>query len=646
MRAVILRTFIVTASLFLLLSQKSVNTPNETYFTAKVLPALEKSGCQNCHSSNGVASGTRFRLPEEGAGAEELQLFGKSLHVLIDRADLSKSLLLSKPTRRVAHGGGLKINPGSAEEAALRTWIDYLASHTKSEDRFLLGQRKFEARPVLRRLTHLQYNNTARDLLGDDSRVADQFPPEDFVGGYRNQFQSQSISPLLAEAYGAAAEKLARSAFRGGDTHGLIPCKTQDAACRQKFLRSFGAKAFRRPLLEAEFARYEKLFLTERSFLGGAQLTLEAMLQSPNFLLRTENGAEPSWRPYETASRLSYALWNSMPDAELLSAAARGELNTREAVEKQARRLLASPRAKTTVDEFVAEWLRFDQLLDAVKERGEFPMYSAELTVAMTEETRRMVADLVWRDQDFTQLFSAEHSFINTSLAQLYKLPAPKNEYDRVSLPAETGRAGILGQAMFLSATSKPADTSVTQRGLFVREHFLCQEVPQPPPGVNANLPNLDKGKPMTNRERLAMHLNNESCASCHTLVDPIGLGLEKYDAIGQFRPKQKLTFRPARKEDGDVVKAELDIDTSGYVSGIPNSAFSTPRELGKILSAAPQCQQCVAKQLFRYYTGRHENARDAVVIDRAFADFRSSGFHFRELMVSLLKWSVFPPES
>ncbi len=640
------RCLILCAALPLLLSQKNLSAPGEAYFTTKVMPALEKGGCQNCHGSNGVAGGTRFRLPDEGASAEELQLFGKSLHVLINRADLSKSLLLNKPTRRVAHAGGVKITPGSAEEATLRTWIEYLASNTKPDDRFLVGQRKFLARPVLRRLTHAQYNNTVRDLLGDDSRVADQFPAEDFVGGYRNQFQSQSISPLLAESYGAAAEKLARSAFRGGDTHGLIPCKTQDAACRQKFIRSFGAKAFRRPLLEAEVARYEKLFLSEKNFLAGAQLTLEGMLQSPNFLMRTENGAEPSWRPYETASRLSYALLNSMPDAELLRAAAQGELNTREAVEKQARRLLADPRAKATLDEFVAEWLRFDQLLDAVKERAQFPMYSAELTVAMTEETRRMVSDLVWRDQDFMQLFSAEHSFVNTGLAQLYKVPAPKNEYDRVALPPETGRAGILGQAMFLAATSKPADTSATQRGLFVREHFLCQEVPQPPPGVNANLPNLDKGKPMTNRERLAMHLNNESCASCHTLVDPIGLGFEKYDAIGQFRNKQKLTFRPARKEDGDVVNVELDIDTNGYVAGIPNSSFNTPRELGKILSAAPQCQECVAKQLFRYYTGRHENARDAVVISRAFADFRSSGFHFRELMVSLLKWSVFPPES
>lgn len=637
----------VATSFLLLSSQKSVSTPTEAYFTQRVVPVLEKGGCQNCHNADGVASGTRFRFPEEGATAEEMVLFGKSLHFLVDRTDPAKSLLVNKPTQRVGHAGGKKIAPGSPEEAVMRTWVDYLVRNTKPTDQFALGHRRHEARPVLRRLTNAQYNNTVRDLLGDDSRVADQFPAEDFVGGYRNQFQAQSVSPLLAESYGAAAEKVARSTFRGGDTRGLIPCKTADAACRAKFVKTFGAKAFRRPLLPAEVARYEKLFAGEKEFIAGTQLVVEAMLQSPNFLMRTENGAEPTWRPYETASRLSYALWNSMPDAELFRAAAQGELNDRAGVEKQARRMLTDQRAKATVDEFTSEWLRFDQLLDSVKERSSFPQYSPELAVSMTEETRRMVADLVWNNKDFTNFFSADYSYLSTALAKLYSVPAPKSEYERVVLPPETGRAGILGQAMFLAATSKPADTSATQRGLFVREHFLCQDVPQPPPGVNANLPNLDKARPMTNRERLAMHLNNESCASCHTLVDPIGLGFERYDAIGQYREKQKLVFKPTREnKKEEPTEVQLDIDTKGYVAGIPDSAFQTPRELGKILAVAPQCQECVVKQLFRYYMGRHESARDGSVIERAFADFRKSNFRFQELMVSLLTWSTYPPES
>ena len=162
-------------------------------------------------------------------------------------------------------------------------------------------------RADLRRLTHSQYNNTVHDLLGDQTAPANQFPPEDFINGFRNQRKAQSLSPLLIEAYSAAAEKLARTAFRGGDTHGLIPCKPS-AACRTRFVREFGLKAFRRPLEPAEQKRYETLMSRETDFIKGAQLVTEAMLQSPNFLFRLDETSDPKWKPYVTASRLSYAL--------------------------------------------------------------------------------------------------------------------------------------------------------------------------------------------------------------------------------------------------------------------------------------------------------------------------------------------------
>lgn len=631
-------------ALLLLTGQQA--TLSQDYFASDVLPALEAAGCQNCHSANGVANTTRLRFPPPGTSKQDLLQFGKSLHVLINRADLDKSPLVQKPTRRLPHGGGLKLAPGSTGETALRNWSAYLARHTKPDEKFPLSAQMAQNKPVLRRLTHTQYNNTVRDLLGDDSRLAAQFPPEDFTGGYRNQFASQSISPLLAEAYSAAAEKLAAAAFRNGDHRKLLPCQAHTPTCHATFLKQFGLRAFRRPLTPGELARYQKLMASQPTLLSGAQLVLEAMLQSPNFLLRVENGADAANRPFEIASRLSYALWNSMPDATLLQAAGSGKLQTPEELEAHARRLLDDPRAKASLDEFVAEWLRFDQLLGAVKERSEFPNYTAELAYAMTEETRRLVADLVWNNRNFMELFSSQESFVSSSLAKLYGVPMPKAEYDAVAMPAATGRAGVLGHALFLSATSKPSDTSPTQRGLFVREHFLCQEVPQPPPGVNANLPNLTAANPITNRERLAIHLNNESCASCHTLVDPIGFGFENYDAIGQHRAKQKLTFKAAHGEKTETVRVELDIDPKGYVSGLPNSNFTTPAELGRILAAAPQCQQCVAKQLFRYYMGRHESEYDEATLQRAFADFQASGFRLQRLMISLLKWSTFPPQT
>src|SRR5690348_15361949 len=296
--------------------------------------------------------------------------------------------------------------------------------------------------PLMRRLTHSQYNHTVHDLLGDQTNPASQFPEEDFVNGFKNQVSAQSIPPLLAEAYSAAAEKLARDAFRGGDEHHLARCKPQpadDAACRARFIRTFGLQAFRRPLTPAEIARYSALFAVEARrtgrFLDGAQLVVEAMLQSPAFLFRIETGGAN--RPYEIASRLSYFLWDSMPDAELLSAAARGELTTPESVEKQARRMLVDPRAHQSVDEFTAEWLRFDRILSAVKDRRRYPQFSPELAQSMTEETRRLIDDAVWNDRDFMGIFTAPYGFLNSDLATLYGLPAPPSEFARVDFPAD-----------------------------------------------------------------------------------------------------------------------------------------------------------------------------------------------------------------
>jgi hypothetical protein len=635
------RPAILFLAFLLLAAQKDPRAPGPDYFQSHVLPVLHKANCEGCHSGSGVAAGTRFRFPDGELTPAEWTRFGLSLHTLVDRANPAQSILLNKPTKRSPHAGGQRISPGSADEAVLRNWADYLVSNTRPGERFAIADRRNDRKPVLRRLTNTQYNNTVRDLLGDDTRIAEQFPPEDFVNGFRNQFQSQSVSPLLAEAYAAGAEKLAKSAFRGGDPRGLIPCKGNSVQCGARFIAEFGKKAFRRPLLENEKTRYSRLWT-----LGGAPMVVEAMLQSPNFLLRTENGAEPAWRPYETASRLSYALWNSMPDAELFRAAAAGELATPAGVEKQARRMILDPRARATVDEFASEWLRFDSLQAAVKERASFPMYTPELALAMTEESRKLIEFLVWENRNFMELYSASYAFVSTPLAKLYNISPPSEEFGQVQFPPDSERAGVLGQAMFLAATAKPAETSPTARGLFVREHFLCQEVPQPPPGVNANLPLNTRDKPMTNRERLAVHLSNDSCASCHTLIDPIGFGFEKFDAIGQRREKLKITFTPERKEKGKTETVQLDLDTSGSIAGVANSAFRSPRELGTILAGNLQCQQCVVKQLFRYSQGRMEKAGDAATLRRTFDDFQKSGFHFQELMVSVLKWSIFPPES
>ena len=613
---------------------------------ADVYAIFEKGGCPGCHNPDGVASGTRLKFPDRDEAKPDLKTFARTLGPLINREKPEESLLLTKPTRRVAHAGGTRIVKGSEDETAVREWIAELAKTVDTAAPATTETAHKSVGPVLRRLTHTQYNNTVRDLLGDDSRVADSFPPEDFVNGFRNQYQSQSVSPLQAEAYATAAEKLAKKAFNG-DRSKFMPCKTTDAACRDRYIRDFGRRAFRRPLTAPETARYTRLFTAagKTSFDDGARMVMEAMLQSPNFLLRTENGLEKTWRPYETASRLSYFLWNTMPDEALFRSAASGELNTPAGVERVSRRMLDDPRAKDSMNEFLAEWLRFDRLTGGVKDRRTYPQFTPELTVSMLEETRRLFAEAAWTKRSFMEFFSADYGFLTADLATLYSVPPPPKDFGRVTFQPATERAGVLGQATFLALTSKPSETSPTARGLFVREQFLCQEVPQPPPGVSTNLPALSKEKPLTNRERLAVHLNSESCSSCHALIDPIGFGFEKFDAIGQRRDKQSITFRPARGErNQESSTVQLDLDTTGNVAGLPNSAFSSPRDLGKILAASAQCQECVVKQLFRYAAGRHETAADRVAIRQAYEDFRKSGFLFRDLLVALSRWVIFPP--
>jgi hypothetical protein len=613
---------------------------------------MEKAACRSCHNQDGVASGTRLRFPEPDAAAERIEAFGKSLVALVDRAQPDRSLLFNKPTNRIPHTGGERLKPGSQDEVVLKAWIQHLsqlsgadlASALKYRDEEVSGAGPAAPQADLRRLTHSQYNHTVRDLLGDQTKPAIQFPPEDFVNGFRNQLQGQSLSPLLIEAYSAAAEKLARNAFRGGDTHGLIPCRPS-AACRVRFVREFGLKAFRRPLDTEEQKRYEALMSRETDFLKGAQLVIEAMLQSSSFLFWLDGTSDPKWKPYVTASRLSYSIWDSMPDAALFAAAARGELATPQGVEKTARRMLDDPRAHEALNEFTGQWLRFDRILTASKDRRKYPQFKRETAVAMTEEALAFVGDLVWNDRSFMDLFTANYGFVDVELAPIYKVTAPDKEFGRVAFPAGSERAGILGQAMFLALTAKPEDSSPTARGLFVREQFLCQHVPDPPAGVNTNLPPVTEAKPQTNRDRMSEHATNPSCATCHKLIDPIGFGLEKFDAVGAKRDKFTLDFTVNRGEGrrGPRKTLDLNIDATGFIAGIPDSQFSSPAELGAVMAKSAQCQECIVKQYYRYTLGRMETPADRPVIRKLLEDFRGSQFRFKELIVSLARLREFP---
>src|SRR5262249_21228930 len=217
--------------------------------------------------------------------------------------------------------------------------------------------------------------------------------------------------------------------------------------------------------------------------------------------------------------------------------------------------------------------------------------------------------------------FTARYGYVSAELAPIYKVPPPVKEFERIEFTPESERAGLLGQTLFLAMTAKPEDSSPTARGLFVREQFLCQHVPDPPPGVNTNLPPPTEAKPQTNRERMSEHATNPSCATCHHLIDPIGFGLERFDAVGARREKCQLACPKGRRGEGGegrrgrMKTVDLDIDPTGYVAGIVNSEFTSPSQLGGVLAKSAQCQECVVKQYFRYVTGRIETPADRGLI-------------------------------
>ena len=638
--------------------QAQSGAPDPVFFQSQVFPVFEAAKCSGCHAASGVASATRLHFPDTGATPAQIQAFGLSLASLVDRADGSKSLLLTKPTNVVRHTGGVRIKPGSPEEQIVAKWVTSLASAsdaTLAAAMKALSGSEGEAGPkqLVRRLTHAQYDNTVRDLLGDYSKPAERFPPEDYVDGFKNQLTGQGMPPLLVETYSTSAERLALNAFRIGDINGLVPCKPSsfsDQKCRDAFVRAFGLRAFRRPLTDDEVKRYSAVFSEQarvsRRFFDGARVVVEAMLQSPNFLFHVEAGPDGRYADYDVASRLSYLLWNTMPDAALFEAAAKGELSSAAGRERAARRMLENaPKGREALDQFFEEWLRFDRVVNAVKQRGRYPAFTPELALAMAEETRTLLHHLVWNDRNFMEALTADYSFLTSELAEVYGMPAPKDQFDMVKFPADSKRAGILGQGTFLASTAGPTDTSPTARGIFIRERLLCQHVPPPPPGVITTLPDpLVDQKPKGRRQLMVEHVENADVR-----VVPSADGSDRF-RLRAFRRDRAVSGAgndsgAGRRGGGGggggrggPPPIPLEIDAQGEIAGLPNSNFSGAKQLGTILADSPVCQECIVRQMFRYSYGRLEANADEKTIDQLYDRFKASGFKMKSLLVALVE--------
>lgn len=400
--------------------------------------------------------------------------------------------------------------------------------------------------------------------------------------------------------------------------------------CAEQILRTFGKRVWRRPLADAEVADLLAfVHLAEQEgddFVVGMSLAIHAMLLSPHFIFRVELDPDPAspeahaLDDYEVASRLSYFLWSSMPDAELFAAADAGKLQDPAEIERQVLRMLDDPRSWALVDNFAGQWLYMRALDSHSPDVWAYPSWDDELRHSMRRETELFFRTFIDEDRSLTEMLTATDTFLDARLASHYGLPAPQSPgadgFERVQLDeaALAERGGLLSQGSVLTVHSYPTRTSPVKRGKWVLSELLCSEPPPPPPGVEGLEEAQEEG--LTLAEALAKHREDPICASCHMLMDPIGLGLENYNGIGEWR-------------DTEVGKP---ITPAGELPD--GTAFSSARELAEILAADPRFGACATEKLFIYALGRGPTKDDEIYLESIAEHFASGGHRFRDLAV------------
>jgi hypothetical protein len=370
-------------------------------------------------------------------------------------------------------------------------------------------------------------------------------------------------------------------------------------SCERKILSNFARRAYRRPATDTEVEHLLALSAVARkqgdSFEEGLAVAMQAALVSPNFLFRVEGSTAPvktlaatPVTQYELASRLSYFLWSSTPDEELLQVAGSGGLRRREVLAAQVRRMLKDPKAQALVQEFGGQWLGFRGLESVTPDRDRFPDFEDYLRLSMRTETEMFFSAILREDRSILDFIDGKYSFLNERLAQLYQIPGVKGpEFRRVDLSDRPERGGVLTQASVLTVSSYATRTSPVLRGKWILENFLNAPPPPPPP----NVPNLDDSKVGTSaslRKQLEMHRASAICASCHSRMDPLGFGLENYDAIGAWR----------------TVDGKFPIDATGQLPD--GRTFEGPQGLKKILREDHDAfTRCLTEKLLTYALGR-----------------------------------------
>ncbi len=487
---------------------------------------------------------------------------------------------------------------------------------------------------ALRRLTTEQFTRSVHDVLGAHITVPSRIDPDDRRSGLLAVGASfASVTPSAFEKYEAAAAAVAEQALDASHRNDLVPCEPADVSagdevCARTFIERVGRRLFRRSLTQTEadarIAIADEAAHTLRDFYAGLELGLMSLLVSPEFLFRVELAESDPSRPstmrltsIAMASRLSYLLWDSTPDDELLAAGEDGDLVTENGLSAQVERMLVSPNFETGIRAIFSDLYDFKQFDDGLvrKDNALFPVYTQTLVEEAKEQTLRTIVAHLTADRDYRDLFTTRETFMTRTLGVAYRLPvATAGGWERYTFPEESRRAGLLSHVSFNALHSHPGRSSATLRGKFVREVLLCQDIPTPPANIDFSIVENTQGELRTARERLEKHVASPACAGCHTLTDPIGLALERFDAIGMFRDE----------ENG------APIDTSGELDGI---AYEDAIGMGQALRDNPALGPCLVRTLFRYAVGRGPDAGEEALLESLAERFANSGYRVTELL-------------
>lgn len=493
---------------------------------------------------------------------------------------------------------------------------------------------------MLRRLTRSQFRNAVHDIFGVDVDVTKL---DSDIGQFAAiGAAAVETSPRGVEQYQTAIEEAVSAVWNDANKRaqfiGCTPGNAAADACTRTFLETMGRRAWRRPLDAAEIDQLAGVASTATTELGsgveGVRWATIAMFTSPSFLYRPELGVADAagklrFSGYEAAGRLAFLIWNSLPDKQLLDDAASGALTTSDGLRSAVNRLLDSPNGagRESVGEFAQQYLELDRVLSQPKDAGLYPDYNATLQAGMVEDMRATWEGAAFDDKvSALSLFSTPKATVNADLAKLYGLDATgltSTTFKTVSLPADSPRVGILSKAGFLSQFANQKEGSPTLRGKFIREWLMCKTVPPPLEGVALVLPDADPNNPTTKRQRLDAHRKAAVCAGCHALMDPMGLPLENFDAIGRYRTT----------ENG------LMIDPSGDVNGVP---VANARAMGEAMAQSKPMAACMVRRFHAYAMGHDERDVDGTVVNDLISSFETSGYKLRDLVLATVTHDAF----